>query len=150
MRLLLFNKPFRVMCQFSGGDGRATLADYIPVRGVYPAGRLDYDSEGLLVLTDDGRLQARISDPRHRLDKVYWSQVEGVPDESALAALRRGVTVGGRRTKPVAAIRMVVPPGLWPRENGGKSKSRRHSPGASALADADRQCAWRVPAPARS
>ena len=97
MRLLLFNKPFRVMCQFSGDGGRATLADYIPVPDVYPAGRLDFDSEGLLVLTDDGRLQARVANPRHRLAKVYWAQVEGEPDDEALTALRQGVSVGGRR-----------------------------------------------------
>ena len=116
MHLLLFNKPFRVMCQFSGDDGRATLADFIPVRDVYPAGRLDFDSEGLLVLTDNGRLQARIADPRHRLAKVYWAQVEGMPGDDALAALRRGVTVGGRRTKPADAKRIDAPPGLWPRD----------------------------------
>jgi 23S rRNA pseudouridine2457 synthase len=86
------------------------------VRDVYPAGRLDFDSEGLLVLTDNGRLQARIADPRHRLAKVYWAQVEGIPDEEALVALRRGVTVGGRRTKPAGAERMAAPPGLWPRD----------------------------------
>jgi 23S rRNA pseudouridine2457 synthase len=116
MRLLLFNKPFRVMCQFSGDGARATLADYIPVPGVYPAGRLDFDSEGLLVLTDDGRLQARIANPRHRLAKRYWAQVEGVPDDDALAALRRGITVGARRTKPAGAERIEPPPALWPRD----------------------------------
>jgi 23S rRNA pseudouridine2457 synthase len=116
MRLLIFNKPFRVLCQFTGGDGRRTLADYMTVSGVYPAGRLDYDSEGLLVLTDDGRLQARIADPRHRLVKRYWVQVEGVPDDAAIDALRRGVRVEGRRTRPAGARRIEAPPGLWPRD----------------------------------
>ena len=93
-RLILFNKPFRVLCQFTdpgGTSAHATLADHVDVPGVYPAGRLDTDSEGLLVLTDDGRLQARIADPRYKLEKTYLVQVEGLPDEAALEALRRGV-----------------------------------------------------------
>ena len=90
--LIAFNKPFGVICKFSPEPGRRTLADFIEIPNVYPAGRLDTDSEGLLLLTDDGALQARIADPRHKLAKVYWAQVEGVPTEAALAALRKGVT----------------------------------------------------------
>ena len=90
-RILLFNKPFRVLSQFSDAAGRATLAGFVRVPGVYPAGRLDFDSEGLLLLTDDGALQARIADPQHKLAKRYWVQGEGEPTEAALAQLRRGV-----------------------------------------------------------
>ena len=86
--LLAFNKPFGVICKFRPEAGRSTLADYIKVPNVYPAGRLDTDSEGLLLLTDDGMLQTRISNPRHKLRKIYWAQVEGVPTEAALSALR--------------------------------------------------------------
>jgi 23S rRNA pseudouridine2457 synthase len=116
MRLLIFNKPFRVLSQFTGRPNQRTLAEFIPVPDVYAAGRLDYDSEGLLVLTDDGRLQARIADPRHRLAKVYWTQVEGDPDDRALTALAAGVLVGGRRTRRAAIRRMTPPAGLWPRD----------------------------------
>ncbi|HQW38796.1 MAG TPA: pseudouridine synthase, partial [Usitatibacteraceae bacterium] len=93
-RLILLNKPFGVVCQFSPSGERPTLARLVPVPGVYPAGRLDTDSEGLVVLTDDGRLQARIADPRHKLEKGYWAQVEGAPSPQALEALRRGVDLG--------------------------------------------------------
>lgn len=116
VRLLAFNKPFRVLSQFTDRDGRATLSDFIPVGGVYPAGRLDFDSEGLLLLTDDGALQARIADPRHRLGKTYWVQVEGLPDAAALSALAGGVVVGGKPTKPARARRIEPPAGLWPRD----------------------------------
>ena len=121
-RLILFNKPFGVLCQFSGGspagDGgaaRPTLSDFIAVPGVYPAGRLDLDSEGLLLLTDDGRLQARIAEPRFKLPKTYLVQVEGEPDDSALAQLRLGVRLKDGMTLPADAER-IADPRLWPRD----------------------------------
>jgi 23S rRNA pseudouridine2457 synthase len=113
-RLILFNKPFQVMCQFTDEAGRATLADYVPVAGVYPAGRLDYDSEGLLLLTDFGLLQSRIADPRHKLPKTYLAQVEGVPTDEALEQLRRGVRLNDGLTRPAEA-RLIEPPAVWPR-----------------------------------
>ncbi|MEO1247236.1 MAG: pseudouridine synthase [Pseudomonadota bacterium] len=116
MPLLLFNKPFRVLSQFSGGDGKATLGDWINVPGVYPAGRLDYDSEGLLLLTDDGRLQARISQPRAQTTKVYWAQVEGEPSARELARLEAGVHLKDGTARAVFARPMDEPAGLWPRE----------------------------------
>src|SRR5688572_29758053 len=94
--LIAFNKPFGVICKFSLEPGKKTLADFIDVPQVYPAGRLDTDSEGLLLLTDDGTLQARISSPKFKLPKVYWAQVEGIPTEDAVAALRKGVDLGDR------------------------------------------------------
>lgn len=114
--LIAFNKPFGVICKFSPEPGRPTLADYIAVPGVYPAGRLDTDSEGLLLLTDNGALQARIANPRHKLQKVYWAQVEGIPDEAALATLRGGVDLGDFVTKPADARLIEEPAGLWPRD----------------------------------
>jgi 23S rRNA pseudouridine2457 synthase len=114
--LIAFNKPFGVICKFSPEPGRPTLADFIPVPGVYPAGRLDTDSEGLLLLTDDGALQAHIANPRHKLTKVYWAQVEGIPDEAALETLRRGVDLGDFVTKPAGARLIEEPQGLWPRD----------------------------------
>ncbi len=114
--LIAFNKPFGVICKFRPEEGRRTLADYIDVRDVYPAGRLDTDSEGLLLLTNDGSLQARIAHPRHKLAKVYWAQVEGVPTDSALQALRDGVDLGDFKTQP-ARVRCIEPPAnLWPRD----------------------------------
>jgi 23S rRNA pseudouridine2457 synthase len=113
--LILFNKPYGVICQFSEHETHQTLKDYIPVPGVYAAGRLDTDSEGLLILTDDGVLQHRIAHPRFKEDKTYWVQVEGVPDESELFLLRRGVDLGDFVTKP-AKVRLIDEPGgLWPR-----------------------------------
>lgn len=114
--LIAFNKPFGVICKFTPEPGRRTLADYIPVPGVYPAGRLDTDSEGLLLLTDDGALQARIANPRHKLPKVYWAQVEGIPDERALTTLRAGVDLGDFVTRPAGARLIDEPGGLWPRD----------------------------------
>jgi 23S rRNA pseudouridine2457 synthase len=114
--LLAFNKPFNVICKFSPEAGRQTLADFIDVPDVYPAGRLDTDSEGLLLLTDDGALQARIAHPRHKLEKVYWAQVEGLPAEDALVSLRRGVDLGEFVTQPAGARLIEEPVGLWPRD----------------------------------
>lgn len=116
MRLILLNKPYGVLCQFSSPDGRPTLKDFVPVTGVHAAGRLDADSEGLVVLTDDGALQSRISHPRHKLPKTYWAQVEGVPSDEALARLARGVDLGDFVTRPCIARRIEEPPGLWPRQ----------------------------------
>ena len=114
--LIALNKPFGVVCKFRREAGRRTLADHVDVRGVYPAGRLDTDSEGLLLLTDDGALQARISNPRHELAKVYWAQVENVPTEDALATLRRGVDLGDFVTRPAHARLIDEPANLWPRD----------------------------------
>lgn len=115
-RLILLNKPYGVLCQFTDEAGRATLKDHVPVPGVYAAGRLDTDSEGLLLLTDDGALQHRIADPRHKLPKTYLVQVEGVPDEAALAALRAGVDLGDFVTRPCGARAVAEPQWLWPRD----------------------------------
>ncbi|MFT4631313.1 MAG: 23S rRNA pseudouridine2457 synthase [Candidatus Pseudothioglobus sp.] len=112
--LVLFNKPFDVLTQFSPVDGRSTLKDYIDVPGIYPAGRLDRDSEGLLLLTDDGRLQARISEPRFKLAKTYWVQVEGLITPAALTALRNGVNLKDGNTLPAVAHLMNTAP-LAPR-----------------------------------
>ena len=115
MTLIALNKPFQTMSQFSAHPSRPTLADCVDVPGVYPAGRLDADSEGLLLLTDDGALQARIADPQHKLVKTYLAQVEGIPDDAALAALRAGVDLGDFRTLP-AMVRIVDEPAwLWER-----------------------------------
>jgi 23S rRNA pseudouridine2457 synthase len=113
--LIAFNKPFGVACKFSPEPGRKTLADFVDVRGVYPAGRLDTDSEGLLLLTDDGVLQARITEPKHDMAKVYWAQVEGSPSAAALEQLRRGVSLGDFTTRPANADLIEEPQELWPR-----------------------------------
>lgn len=115
-RLLLFNKPYGVLSQFTPEAGHRCLADFIPVKGVYAAGRLDADSEGLLVLTDDGRLQKRIADPQHKLPKTYWAQVEGEPAEEALQRLRQGFDLGDFVTRPCEAERIAEPSGLWARD----------------------------------
>ncbi|MGD1883128.1 MAG: rRNA large subunit pseudouridine synthase E [Paracoccaceae bacterium] len=114
--IVLFNKPFGVLSQFTDdGSGHPTLAHYIDQKGVYAAGRLDRDSEGLMVLTNDGALQARIAHPRYKAPKVYWAQVEGLPDEAALEKLRKGVTLKDGPTKPAKARLIDTPPNLWPR-----------------------------------
>ncbi|MAA76129.1 MAG: pseudouridine synthase [Salinisphaeraceae bacterium] len=115
-RLIAFNKPFDVLCQFSAdGSARATLGDFLPGPDLYPAGRLDKDSEGLLLLTNDGRLQAHIADPRHKLEKRYWVQVDGKPEADQIEALRRGVVLNDGPTRP-ADVRLLDAPELWPRD----------------------------------
>ena len=101
--IILFNKPFNVLCQFTDKEGRKTLTDYIPIKNVYAAGRLDFDSEGLVILTDDGKLQNLISDPKHKLEKTYWVQVEGLPNEESLNKLRKGILLKDGLTKPAKA-----------------------------------------------
>ena len=116
MTLILFNKPYGVLCQFTDeGSTRPTLAAFIPVPGVYPAGRLDLDSEGLLLLTDDGTLQARIADPRFKMPKTYLVQVEGEVAEASLESLRRGVRLKDGPTLP-AQVERIADPALWPRD----------------------------------
>lgn len=114
-KIILFNKPYGVLSQFTPEGRWQGLKDYIPVPDVYAAGRLDADSEGLLILTDDGALQRRIADPAHKLPKTYWVQVEGTPDQVALAQLRKGVDLGDFVTHPAKAKLMHEPTGLWPR-----------------------------------
>jgi len=111
--LLAFNKPFGVLCQFSGE--RDTLKNYISIQDVYPVGRLDRDSEGLVLLTDDGELQHRLSDPRFGHPRTYWAQVEGIPEEKALRRLREGVTIQGYRTRPAQVRLLETEPALPPR-----------------------------------
>lgn len=124
-RILLFNKPFQVLSQFTDGGNRETLAEYIDAPGFYPAGRLDRDSEGLLLLTDCGRTQQRIADPRFKLGKTYWAQVEGEVDEPALQALRDGLRLKDGMTRPAGAKR-IDEPALWPRNP--PIRERRHIP----------------------
>lgn len=106
LRTIAFNKPYGVLPCFTDPEGRQTLADFVAIPGVYAAGRLDYDSEGLMLLTSDGALAHHITDPRHKLPKVYWAQVERLPNEAALARLRQGVLIGGKRTRP-AEVRLL-------------------------------------------
>jgi 23S rRNA pseudouridine2457 synthase len=113
--LIAFNKPYGVACKFSPEPDRQTLADYVAPKGIYPAGRLDTDSEGLVLLTDDGVLQARIAEPKHKLAKVYWAQVEGCPTGTGLDALRSGVNLGDFTTQPATAKIIEEPSTLWPR-----------------------------------
>ncbi|WP_397473249.1 pseudouridine synthase [Pusillimonas sp.] len=112
---MMLNKPFNVLTQFSDDQGRATLKDYVDVADVYPAGRLDRDSEGLLLLTNDGRLQARISDPRFKIPKTYWAQVEGEPTVEQLQSLQIGVKLNDGPTLPAQA-RLIDEPDIWPRD----------------------------------
>jgi len=116
MRSLLFNKPFRILSRFTDRHGRSNLADFIKVPGVYAAGRLDFDSEGLMILTDDGALQKQIGDPKSKLEKIYWAQVEGAPNDAAVARLRRGVYLNDGPARAVAACVIGEPHHLWPRE----------------------------------
>jgi 23S rRNA pseudouridine2457 synthase len=116
MPTVLLNKPFRVLCQFRDSDGRPTLADFVDVPDVYPAGRLDFDSEGLLLLTDDGRLQARISQPRSKIIKTYWAQVEGDASDGQLQNIRAGVKLKDGMAKALSASRIAEPANLWPRD----------------------------------
>ncbi|HEY9031236.1 MAG TPA: pseudouridine synthase [Kangiella sp.] len=113
-KLVLFNKPFNTLCQFTGEADDSTLADYIDISGVYPAGRLDKDSEGLLLLTDDGQLQNQIASPKHKMEKTYWVQVEGAPEDTDLEPLRRGLVIQNYKTKP-AKVRLMETPDVWPR-----------------------------------
>lgn len=113
--LILFNKPYNVLTQFSDVEGRATLKDYINIPGVYAAGRLDRDSEGLLLLTDDGKLQNHIAHPRHKLEKRYWIQVDGTPSDEAIQRLRQGVELKDGLTRP-ARVRRIKPPEIWSRD----------------------------------
>ena len=115
-RLILFNKPYGVLSQFTPEGKWRGLKDFIDLPGVYVAGRLDADSEGLLLLTDDGKLQAQIADPRFKMEKTYWVQVEGLPGKAALAALRQGVQLNDGPTRPASVRLMDAPIGLWPRD----------------------------------
>ena len=114
-RLIRFNKPYGVLSQFTPEGRWQGLKDFIDIPGVYVAGRLDADSEGLLLLTNDGKLQAHIADPRYKMEKIYWVQVEGLPDEAALAALRQGVQLNDGLTRPARAQLMAPPAALWER-----------------------------------
>lgn len=122
--ILLFNKPFRVLSQFSDDNGRATLAGYLKAPGFRPAGRLDFDSEGLLVLCDDGQVQQRIAHPKHRHWKSYWVQVEGCIQQDALARLCKGVTLKDGPTLPARARAIPEPPGLWSRQPPVRSRKQ--------------------------
>lgn len=115
-RILLLNKPFRVLSQFRPSGDKSTLADFVDDKSMRVAGRLDHDSEGLLVLTDDGKLAQRITHPRHKATKTYWAQVEGSPDDAALDRLRNGVQLRDGRTRPARVARIEEPPQLWPRD----------------------------------
>jgi 23S rRNA pseudouridine2457 synthase len=123
--IVLFNKPFRVLSQFTGTNDRKTLADYIDISTVYAAGRLDYDSEGLLILTDDGKLQQRIANPKYGKKKRYWVQVEGTPREQDLDRLRRGIQLKDGPTSP-ARVRLIEKPDIWDRIPA--IRERKHIP----------------------
>jgi len=113
-KLVIFNKPFQVLCQFTDDGDRKTLSDYINVKDVYPAGRLDYDSEGLMILTDDGKLQAKISDPRYKLPKTYWAQVEGIATQKDCDTLMKGVKLKDGPARAVSC-KLIPEPGIWER-----------------------------------
>lgn len=112
--IILFNKPFNVLCQFTDKENRKTLSDFIKIKNVYAAGRLDFDSEGLVVLTDNGILQNKISDPENKLEKTYWVQVEGIPSEENLIKLRKGIELKDGITKP-AKVKIITEPKIWER-----------------------------------
>ncbi|MDH5471356.1 MAG: rRNA large subunit pseudouridine synthase E [Gammaproteobacteria bacterium] len=115
-KLILFNKPYGVICQFSPDEKHKSLAEFIDIKEVYPAGRLDHDSEGLLLLTDDGKLQNKISHPKNKMPKTYWVQVDGDITETALEKLRKGVELKDGTTKPALAKKINSPENLWPRD----------------------------------
>ncbi len=123
-RLVLFNKPYGVLSQFTPEAGHRCLAEFIPIPGIYAAGRLDSDSEGLLALTDDGSLQKRIADPQHKLAKTYWAQVEGEPADEALLCLEAGVDLGDFVTRPCEAARIEQPASLWARDPPIRQRKR--------------------------
>lgn len=123
--IVLFNKPFRVLSQFTDGNRKKTLADYIDISKVYAAGRLDYDSEGLLILTDDGQLQQRIANPKYAKRKRYWVQVEGIPPEKELDRLRKGIELKDGATRP-AGVQLIEQPDVWDRVP--PIRERRHIP----------------------
>jgi 23S rRNA pseudouridine2457 synthase len=114
-KIILFNKPYGVLCQFTDRQGRPTLADYVDDKHVYAAGRLDRDSEGLVVLTDDGALQHKITDPKNKMEKTYWVQLEGEISDEALQALAKGIELNDGKTRPAKAKRIEQPASLWPR-----------------------------------
>lgn len=114
-KIVLFNKPFNTLCQFTGEPGDSLLADYIDIKDVYAAGRLDKDSEGLLVLTNDGKLQHKITNPRYKEEKTYWVQVENIPDDKALKLLKTGVELKDGITRP-AKVKLIEPPLIWQRQ----------------------------------
>jgi len=114
--LILFNKPYGVISQFSADDKHPTLAEYIPIKNVYPAGRLDHDSEGLLLLTDDGQLQHQIANPKNKMPKTYWVQVDGEITDDAIAQLKKGVMLNDGITQPAGCQRIDEPENLWPRD----------------------------------
>ena len=124
--IILFNKPFDVLCQFTDEQGRTTLADFIKQKNIYAAGRLDRDSEGLVVLTDDGKLQHKITDPKNKIQKTYWIQVEGQITDDAITQLIKGVRLKDGLTKPAKAKQIPEPEGLWPRVP--PIRERKHIP----------------------